>query len=84
MDEDLETMTRKQLIAEAKRLRAAIREHRDSTGHALWHHPALWNLLPEKTDRCRQSRYGQSFWSKLGKFYTFAAASMSIFSSAIA
>jgi hypothetical protein len=25
--------------------------HRDSTVHELyWHHPALWGLLPEKTD----------------------------------
>jgi len=32
-------------------MRAGIRAHRDSTGHALcWHHPALWNLLPERTD----------------------------------
>ena len=51
MDEDLEAMTREQLIAEARRLRAGIRVHRGSTGHALcWHHPALWGLLPEKTD----------------------------------
>ena len=51
MDEDLEAMTREQLIAEARRLRAGIRTHRDSTGHALcWHHPALWGLLPQKTD----------------------------------
>jgi hypothetical protein len=51
VDEDLEAMTRGQLIAETRRLRAGIRAHRDSTGHALcWHHPALWGLLPEKTD----------------------------------
>jgi len=51
VDEDLEAMTREQLIAEARRLRAGIRTHRDSTGHALcWHHPALWGLLAEKTD----------------------------------
>src|SRR5215813_10158448 len=51
VDEDLEAMTREQLMAEARRLRAGIRAHRDSTGHALcWHHPALWGLLPEKTD----------------------------------
>lgn len=51
MDQDLETMTREQLIAEAKKLRAGIREHRDSKLHELcWHHPALWGLLPEKTD----------------------------------
>jgi len=51
MDADLEGLTREQLIGEARRLRAGIREHRDSTGHALcWHHPRLWALLPEKTD----------------------------------
>jgi hypothetical protein len=51
MDEDLNQMSREQLIAEARRLRAGIRQHRDSTGQALcWHHPQLWALLPEKTD----------------------------------
>lgn len=51
MDEDLETMDRAQLIAEVRKLRAGVREHRDSTEHDLcWHHPALWALLPEKTD----------------------------------
>lgn len=51
MDEDLDAMTREQLIAEARRLREGIREHRDSTGHDLcWHHPDLWSLLPETTD----------------------------------
>ncbi len=51
MDEDLETMSREQLIEEAKTLRNGIRHHRDSTRHRLcWHHPALWGLLPEKTD----------------------------------
>jgi hypothetical protein len=50
MDTDLDALTREQLIAELKRLRGAIREHRDSTGHDLcWHHPAMWSLLPEKT-----------------------------------
>ena len=51
MDEDLERMSRDDLIAEAKKLRHGIREHRDSSGHALcWHHPALWGLLPERQD----------------------------------
>lgn len=51
MDEDLQTLTREQLIAEVQRLRAGIRAHRDSTGHDLcWHHPALWGLLPERSD----------------------------------
>jgi hypothetical protein len=48
MDEDLDGLTREQLIEEVKRLRAGIRAHRDSSGHDLcWHHPALWSLLPE-------------------------------------
>jgi hypothetical protein len=51
MDDDLESMAREQLVAEVKRLRGGIRQHRDSTDHDLcWHHPALWGLLPEKTD----------------------------------
>jgi hypothetical protein len=51
MDEDLAEMTRDQLIAEVKRLRQGIRQHRDNSGQELcWHHPALWGLLPEKTD----------------------------------
>jgi hypothetical protein len=49
MDDDLEELSREELITEVKRLRAGIREHRDSTGHDLcWHHPNLWGLLPEK------------------------------------
>ena len=51
MDEDLEAMTREQLMHEAKRLREGIRAHRDSTGQELcWHHPQLWGLLPEHSD----------------------------------
>ncbi|WP_141456208.1 hypothetical protein [Pseudoxanthomonas sp. z9] len=51
MDEDLDSLSRDELIAEIRRLRAGIREHRDSSGHDLcWHHPALWGLLPEKSD----------------------------------
>ena len=51
MDDDLDRMSREALVAEVKRLRDAIRDHRDSTGHELcWHHPRLWALLPEKTD----------------------------------
>jgi hypothetical protein len=50
MDDDLELMDRAALVLEVKRLRAAIREHRDSSGHELcWHHPKLWSLLPEGT-----------------------------------
>jgi hypothetical protein len=51
VDEDLLDLDRQALIAEVKKLRDAIREHRDSSGHELcWHHPKLWGLLPEKTD----------------------------------
>ena len=51
MDDDLKEMSRENLIAEIKKLQTGIREHRDSTKHELcWHHPALWGLLPEKTD----------------------------------
>lgn len=48
MDDDLDSFSPQQLIVEVKKLRHAIREHRDSSGHDLcWHHPALWSLLPE-------------------------------------
>jgi hypothetical protein len=49
MDSDLNCLSRDGLIAELVKLRNAVREHRDSTMHDLcWHHPDLWNLLPEK------------------------------------
>lgn len=49
MDQDLDTMDRAALVAEVRKLRQGIREHRDSSRHALcWHHPQLWGLLPEK------------------------------------
>lgn len=51
MDEDLERLSREELVAEVKRLRQGIRRHRDSSGHDLcWHHPQLWGLLPERVD----------------------------------
>lgn len=44
-------MSREQLTEEIRRLRRGIRTRRDSTGQELcWHHPALWGLLPDKTD----------------------------------
>jgi hypothetical protein len=50
-DEDLTEMTRAELVAEITKLRAAIRAHRDSSGHDLcWFHPALWGTLPESDD----------------------------------
>lgn len=52
MDDDLADMNREQLAADVRKLRDAIRRHRDSSGHALcWHHPDIWNLLPERTDQ---------------------------------
>jgi hypothetical protein len=51
IDQDLETLSREELLAEIRRLREGIRAHRDSSGQELcWHQPALWGLLPEKTD----------------------------------
>jgi hypothetical protein len=50
MDEDLNALSREQLVAEVMRLRNAIRKHRDASGHELcWHQPGLWSLLPEGT-----------------------------------
>ena len=51
MDEDLQKMSREQLIEEVLSLRQGVREHRDSSMHELcWHHPRLWGLLPDRTD----------------------------------
>jgi hypothetical protein len=48
-DGDLDALDRDVLLAEAKRLSAAIRAHRDSSDMELcWYHPDLWNLLPER------------------------------------
>lgn len=50
-DADLVVMPADALRAEVRKLRAAVRAHRDSTGHDLcWHHPALWGALPEHRD----------------------------------
>ena len=49
IDDDLEVLTRDELAAEVVRLRAAIREHRDSSSHDLcWYHPKLWSMLPDE------------------------------------
>lgn len=51
MDEDLQALSRDALAEEVRRLRAAIRRHRDASGQALcWHHPDLWALLPEQVE----------------------------------
>lgn len=51
MDTDLQQMSREQLIDEVMKLRQGIRRHRDCSGHDLcWFHPALWALLPERTE----------------------------------
>lgn len=48
MDEDLNKLSFQELLFEAKRLRQAIRSHRDSQMHELcWYHPEMWNLLPD-------------------------------------
>jgi hypothetical protein len=51
MDEDLKTMSLQALQDEVRKLRNAIRAHRDASEHDLcWHHPDLWGMLPERTD----------------------------------
>ena len=51
MDDDLKEFSYEQLIDEVIKLRNGIRKHRDSTMQELcWHHPALWGLLPERSD----------------------------------
>jgi hypothetical protein len=50
MDEDLESLSHEELVSELVKLRNAVRAHRDTSMHDLcWHHPDLWNLLPEKS-----------------------------------
>ncbi len=52
MDEDLQSKSREELLVEIQKLRSAIREHRDSTGHDLcWYQPELWALLPEESNK---------------------------------
>lgn len=47
-DADLAMLGREELVAGVRRLRAAIRAHRDASGHDLcWFQPDLWALLPE-------------------------------------
>ncbi len=74
MDEDLDQMSREELIAEVKKLRQGFRRHRASTGHELcWHHPAFWGLLTEKQDLCQPSQSDRSF-----SVAAFATASRSM------
>ena len=50
MDDDLDLMSHDELLVAARRMREAIRVHRDASGQDLcWHHPAMWDLLPEGT-----------------------------------
>jgi hypothetical protein len=49
LNADVHDLERDDLIAEVKKLRKGIRDHRDAQGHALcWWVPELWGLLPEK------------------------------------
>ena len=51
LDADLQYLDRDQLVEEVRKLRAGIREHRDTSGMELcWHHPKLWGLLPEPVE----------------------------------
>lgn len=61
IDHDMESMDRDQLVAEVKKLRAGIRQHRDADGHSLcWWVPEIWSLLPERRDpRPRVPPFGE-------------------------
>jgi hypothetical protein len=49
MDQDLDELSREQLVNHIIELRSAIRQHRDASLHDLcWYQPNLWDLLPER------------------------------------
>jgi len=51
LDGDVSELSRGDLEAEVRRLRNAIRRHRDESGQRLcWHQPQLWGALPESVD----------------------------------
>jgi hypothetical protein len=51
LDKDIYPMTMLELRKEIKKLRAAIRTHRDAKGQNLcWYVPELWGTLPEKVE----------------------------------
>ena len=61
MDEDIEQMSREQLVAEVKRLRQGIRQHRDSSGHELCGPPSSVGAAPRRRlTRSPQCRTGRS------------------------
>ena len=74
MDEDLESLSREELVAELVRLRNAVRAHRDTSMHDLcWHHPDLWDLLPEKSaihPWCRSGLFSCGAVSGIGSRWT--------------
>lgn len=48
LDSDLDEMSKAELLTAARRMRAQIRIHRDTSMHDLcWHHPNLWAQLPD-------------------------------------
>ena len=52
LDHDLDGMSREALLSAARQKRAAIRAHRDASGHDLcWYHPDLWAVLPDKASQ---------------------------------
>lgn len=68
-DSDLDTMDRDALLAEVKKLRAGVRQHRDAEGHNLcWWVPELWNLLPEAPLRLPQVPPWPEFMQKCASY----------------
>ena len=52
LDSDLDALAYEDLLRCAKDMRAAIRAHRDASGHDLcWYHPDLWAQLPDTAAR---------------------------------
>ena len=71
MNEDLEGLSGELLLAEVKKLREGIRQHRDSMRHDLcWHHPiygSYYPPLPSIGNRQRPWRVIAKFWLSVPK-----------------
>ena len=64
MDEDLDALTREQLLEEVKRLRAGIRAHRDSSEHELcWHRSIHGSPSPPGPSSCGAASATGNRWT---------------------
>lgn len=70
-DQDLEAMSNEEVLETARRLRQAIRAHRDATGHQLcWYVPELWDLLPDKVTPTPQVPSREEFLRCCGQYHS--------------